>query len=113
MAPTTTAPPATPAPTTGAPADSADPLASAPSYVQSAFSCITWRESRDEPTAVNPTSGDGGLYQFNVGTWLAHGGGQFASEAQYASVTQQDTVAFWTWQADGFSPWTGDNSCWQ
>lgn len=85
--------------------------ADAPGYVQSIFACIEGIESNGDPTAVNPSSGDGGLYQFNVGTWLANGGGQFASAAQYASVAAQDTVAYWTWKADGFAPWTGDNRC--
>lgn len=79
--------------------------------MQEIFQCIAQRESENEPWAVNPDSGDGGLYQFAIGTWQANGGDQFASEAQWATVAQQDTVAYWTWQAAGFQPWDGDNSC--
>lgn len=102
------------APTTTSP-DAAPPssLATEPAWVRSVFSCISWRESRDEPTVVNPTSGDGGLYQFNVTTWLANGGGRFASAAQYATPAEQGDVAYWTWEAAGFTPWTGDNVCWE
>lgn len=89
-------------------------LADAPAYVVAAFHCIAYEhESGGDPTAVNPSSGDSGLYQFNVGTWLANGGGQFASQALYATVAQQDTVAYWTWRNDGFQPWDGDNDCWE
>lgn len=101
--------------TTNAPAGSGvdQLLAYAPAYVINAFHCIAYTyESGGNPSAVNPSSGDGGLYQFAVGTWLGNGGGQFAPAAQDAPVWAQDTVAYWTWQHDGFSPWTGDNSCW-
>ena len=87
-------------------------LATLPAYVQSAFACIEQIESNGEPGVVNASSGDGGLFQFNVGTWLANGGGQFAPRAELATVAEQDTVAAWTWQADGFAPWTGDDRCW-
>lgn len=80
--------------------------------MQQAFACIRHQESRTQPWAVNPTSGDGGLYQFAVGTWLANGGGQYASAAQEATPAQQDQVAVNTYNADGFQPWTGDTSCW-
>lgn len=83
-----------------------------PSYLQSIFACIEWHESRGQPTVVNATSGDGGLFQFNVTTWLAHGGGQFASAAQYATATEQEDVAVWTYQATGFEPWLADIACW-
>jgi Transglycosylase-like domain len=101
--------------TTTPPADSGvdQLLADAPGYVVAAFHCIAYgHESGGDPTAVNPSSGDSGLYQFATGTWLANGGGQFASRALYASVAEQDTVAYWTWQHDGFQPWTGDDECW-
>ena len=89
-------------------------LADAPAYVVNAFHCIAYgHESGGDPTAINPSSGDSGLYQFNVNTWLANGGGQFAPQAYEAPVWAQDTVAYWTWQHDGFSPWNGDNSCWE
>lgn len=86
-------------------------VSTAPAWVQAAFACIRHRESNTTPTIVNTTSGDNGLYQFATTTWLANGGGQFASGARYASRAEQDTVAYWTWKHDGFSPWTGDTAC--
>ena len=91
--------------------------------MQQAFYCIAntangHGESGGDPTAVNPTSGDGGLYQFNSGTWesviAAAGAGSdgFPAYAQDATVAEQDTVAYWAWEQDGFSPWTGDDECW-
>jgi hypothetical protein len=92
---------------------SSDLLSQQPANVRATFACIEWTESRGDPTAVNPSSGDGGLYQFNVGTWLAHSGGQYAPRAELATVTEQDDVAVLTYEADGFGPWTGDNRCWE
>lgn len=109
-----TSPATTPTPT--APSSSGQDLllADAPAYVVAAFHCIAYgHESGGNPEAENSSSGDSGLYQFNDGTWAANGGGQFASKAMYASVAEQDTVAYWTWQRSGFSPWDGDNSCWE
>ena len=85
--------------------------------MQAVFHCIAYEhESGGDPTAVNPTSGDSGLYQFAAGTWQAvieraHGVG-FPAQALDATVAQQDTVAYWAWQQDGFNPWNGDNACW-
>lgn len=90
-----------------------DLLAQQSAYVRQAFACIEGIESNGEPTVVNPSSGDGGLFQFNVGTWLASGGAQFSPRAELATVAEQDTVAVWTWERDGFGPWTGDNRCWE
>lgn len=100
-------------------ADVADLLVDdAPAYVQQAFYCIAYdHESGGDPTAVNPSSGDGGLYQFNPTTWAnviaTAGGSGFPSLAQDASVAQQDTVAYWAWQQAGFGPWAGDDECWE
>lgn len=96
---------------------SSDLLLQAPEYVQTAFSCIRMIESHNDSTVVNSSSGDGGLYQFNSGTWRAviqrAGGAGFPAYAQDGTVIQQDDVAFWAWQQDGFSPWNGDNHCWE
>lgn len=106
-------PPMVPAASSSVTAAGGDPLSQQSQYVQQAFACIRQIESNNEPWVINPSSGDSGLYQFNDGTWLAHGGGQFASRAYLASVVDQDTVAVWTYEADGFSPWDGDNRCWE
>jgi hypothetical protein len=43
--------------------------------------------------------------QFDLGSWLANGGGQFAARADLASEEAQLTVAYWYWQKSGWSPW--------
>jgi len=92
-------------------------LADAPAYVIAAFHCIAYKhESGGNPTAVNPSSGDGGLYQFNPGTWQAvlerAGITGYPPRAEEATVAQQDTGAYEAWLQDGFQPWTGDGDCW-
>jgi hypothetical protein len=120
-APVVSSPPVSPPtspPVTSPPpvVSSGDLLLSAPAYVQAAFSCIAGIESNHEPGVVNSSSGDGGLYQFNPGTWqavLARAGiSGYPPRAEEATVAQQDTGAFVAWQQDGFGPWTGDNRCW-
>jgi muramidase (phage lysozyme) len=86
--------------------------------VVAAFHCIAYdHESGGDPTAVNSSSGDSGLYQFATETWQAviarAGLVDYPSRALYASVAQQDTVAYEAWLQDGFSPWNGDNECWE
>lgn len=91
---------------------SGDPMASLPPNVQAAFHCIMSHESGGDPGAVNSSSGAGGLYQFLPSSWIAYGGGQFASLPNLASAVQQDQIAFNAYQQSGFSPWEGNNSCW-
>jgi len=84
-------------------------LANEPSWVQNEFACIRHAESDTTPSVWNATgSGASGLYQFMQGTWLSHSGGQFASYAADATVTEQNDVAVWTYERTGWSPWTGD-----
>lgn len=83
-----------------------------PQWVQQAFACIRWRESRTTPTVVNPISGDSGLYQYAITTWAANGGLRFSTEARFATPAEQNTVAAWTYDAWGFGPWSGDDACW-
>lgn len=88
-------------------------LDDAPAYVVAAFHCIAYQhESGGDPTAQNPSSTASGLYQFLDSSWIDYGGGRFSSRAMYATVAEQDTVAWWAYQRSGFSPWTGDNACW-
>jgi len=101
------------APVNSAPVVSTAPTsAGVPAYVVAAFQCIATRESNNEPTVINSSSGDSGLYQFAIGTWLAFGGGQYAPQAYLATPAEQTAVAYTAWQQDGFSPWNGDNFCW-
>lgn len=38
-------------------------------WVDRVMDCLSWSESRNVPTAVNPRSGAGGLFQFLPTTW--------------------------------------------
>lgn len=55
--------------------------------------------------AIDPSGTYFGGMQFDIGTWLSNGGGQFASRADWASPVEQLIIAFHTWQARGWSPW--------
>lgn len=50
-------------------------------------------ESGGSWTAKNPRSSASGAFQILNGTWLAYGGGQFASQARWAHPMEQLTVA--------------------
>lgn len=113
-APTPSTVPTEPVPTIpAAPSPSAPTLGTLlsqqPAYVQQEFACIRHAESDTTPTVWNRTgSTSDGLYQFTVSTWQANGGGQFAPYAADATVAEQNDVAVWTYEHDGWSPWTGD-----
>ncbi len=67
--------------------------------------CVIARESGGNPSAVNASSGAGGLYQFLPSTWAGLG---YSGLPQNASVAQQ-TQAFDTLYAQqGSSPWVSD-----
>jgi hypothetical protein len=57
--------------------------------------------------AFNANTGNGfeGGMQFINSTWLASGGGRFASHAYLATPYQQMLVAYWLWKRSGWSPW--------
>lgn len=57
--------------------------------------------------AWNDNTGNGfyGGMQFDYGTWLSNGGGQFAPYAYLATPKEQLLIAFRTWQARGWAPW--------
>lgn len=73
-----------------------------------AWQCVIRHESGGDPTAINAESGDSGLFQFAVSTWLSNGGGKYASQARYATPAEQDAIALATYRADGWSPWAAD-----
>jgi uncharacterized protein YabE (DUF348 family) len=54
---------------------------------------------------INTGNGYYGGLQFLTSTWLAHGGGQFASRADLASREQQITVANRIYATSGLSQW--------
>ena len=55
--------------------------------------------------SINTGNGYYGGLQFNSGTWLSHGGGDFAPRADLASREQQITVANRLYAARGLGPW--------
>jgi len=57
--------------------------------------------------AINTGNGYYGGLQFNEGTWLAYGGGQFAPYAHLATREQQIAIAEQLHAARGFQPWPG------
>ena len=89
-----------------APAQQAAAPAPAPS---SGSSGVDWdRIARCESTnnwSINTGNGYYGGLQFDIGTWLSNGGGQYAPRADLATREQQIAVAETTYAARGMSPW--------
>ena len=54
---------------------------------------------------INTGNGYYGGLQFDSGTWLSNGGGQYAARADLASREQQIAVANVVYAARGLSPW--------
>jgi resuscitation-promoting factor RpfC len=92
---------------------SASPVASSASTTvqstgggdQSVWQCIISRESGGNPSAVNPSSGAGGLFQFLPSSFAAYGGVGLPEDA---SVGEQWAVAEHAYAVSGWSPWIGD-----
>jgi resuscitation-promoting factor RpfB len=55
--------------------------------------------------SINTGNGYYGGLQFDIGTWLSNGGGQFAPRADLASKDQQIQIAERVYAARGLSPW--------
>jgi uncharacterized protein YabE (DUF348 family) len=55
--------------------------------------------------SINTGNGYYGGLQFDIGTWLANGGGQYAPRADLATKAQQIAVAETTAASRGTSPW--------
>lgn len=72
------------------------------------WDCIIAHESGGNPSAVNPSSGAGGLFQFLPSSWLAYGGGQFAPLPEEASAADQWVIAEAAQARSGWYPWVGD-----
>lgn len=114
-APATTAPPTTAAPAPTAPPQTAPPTTQPPAPVVAAVSgacggnlppcCVMMRESGGNPTAVNPSSGASGKWQFMSDTWQGYGG--YSSAAQ-APESVQDARAAEIWAGGaGAGHWGG------
>ena len=113
-APVAVAPPAQqPAPAAAAAAPQPEPApapAAAPAPAPSSGSTgVDWdRIARCESTnnwSINTGNGYYGGLQFDIGTWLANGGGQYAPRADLATREQQIAVAETTYASRGMSPW--------
>jgi hypothetical protein len=79
----------------------------APLSASGTWSCIIQHESGGNPSAVNPYSGAGGLFQFLPSSWILYGG---TGRPQDASVQEQWRIALNAFATSGFSPWRG-NGC--
>jgi hypothetical protein len=111
-------PPAPPPPP--APVQRAAPVAAAPAApVQSggtvgtggmsAFqACVIQRESGGNPSAVNPSSGAGGLYQFLPSTWQALG---HSGLPENASVAEQNQAFQQQYAQSGTAAWAPYDGC--
>lgn len=92
-----------------------NPVASSPAPIStggmSAFeSCVINAESGGNPTAYNPASGAGGLFQFLPSTWASLGLG-YPGGAQTAPVSVQMEGFNILYARDGTSPWAPYDGC--
>ena len=70
--------------------------------------CVIQRESSGNPTAVNPDSGAGGLYQFLPSTWHELG---YSGLAQNASIAEQNRAFDKAYAKWGTQPWAPSDGC--
>jgi hypothetical protein len=70
--------------------------------------CVITRESGGDATAVNPSTGAGGLYGFLPSTWAALG---FPGLPEDAPVWEQDEAFDKAYELDGTSPWAPYDGC--
>jgi nucleoid-associated protein YgaU len=102
-APVSAAPAAAPAAVTS-PASTATYGGAAGSYQ----ACVIAAESGGNPSAVNPVSGAGGLYQFLPSTWAALG---HSGLPQNASVAEQNQAFQQQYAQSGTSAWSPYDGC--
>jgi len=55
--------------------------------------------------SINTGNGYYGGLQFDIGTWLSNGGGQYAPRADLATKDQQIAIAERVYASRGLSPW--------
>jgi len=70
--------------------------------------CVIARESGGNASAVNPSSGAGGLYQFLPSTWAALG---HSGLPQNASVAEQNQAFQQQYAQSGGSAWSAYDGC--
>lgn len=71
-------------------------------------SCVIAAESGGDPTAVNPSSGAGGLYGFLPSTWQALG---HSGLPENASVAEQNQAFEQEYAQSGTSAWSAYDGC--
>ena len=104
------APPAQPVAPAPAAAPQPAPVAQTATYTGgSGFqACVIARESGGNPSAVNPTSGAGGLYGFLPSTWQALG---HSGLPENASVAEQNQAFQQEYARSGTSAWGPYDGC--
>jgi Transglycosylase-like domain len=76
---------------------------------RSAFqACVIQRESGGDPSAVNPSSGAGGLYGFLPSTWQALG---HSGLPENASVAEQNQAFQHQYARSGAAAWAPFDGC--
>lgn len=74
--------------------------------------CVISRESGGNPSAFNPASGAGGLFQFLPSTWAALGfASSYPGGAQTAPVSVQEQAFQEEFAQAGTSPWAPYDGC--
>jgi resuscitation-promoting factor RpfC len=109
-----------PAPAPAPPVSAAAPVAAAAPVTQPASTatyggasgsyeqCVIAAESGGNPSAVNPSSGAGGLYQFLPSTWAALG---HSGLPQNASVAEQNQAFQQQYAQSGGAAWSPYDGC--
>jgi len=107
-APAPVAAPAAPAASTGAATSAAPAQESSYSGSGGFQSCVIQRESGGDPSAVNASSGAGGLYGFLPSTWQALG---HSGLPENASVAEQNAAFAQQYAQSGGSAWSAYDGC--
>jgi hypothetical protein len=82
------------------------PVAPARDWVDNVMDCLSWAESRNVPTAVNPRSGASGLFQFLLSTWMTTPQGR-AGYSRFDPVASREATRWMIGQGRGreWSTW--------
>jgi resuscitation-promoting factor RpfC len=96
------------APVSSAPAAPAAPATTSYTGSGGFQSCVIARESGGNASAVNPSSGAGGLYGFLPSTWHALG---YSGLPQDASVSQQNAAFAKEYAQSGGGAWSAYDGC--
>jgi resuscitation-promoting factor RpfC len=103
-----TAKSAAPAAASSAELTSAGPTQTYSAASGSFQSCVIEAESGGDPSAVNPSTGAGGLYGFLPSTWQALG---FSGLPEDASVAEQNAAFAKEYAESGASAWAAYDGC--